>query len=94
VYLDFDTDPNEDLDTTPAYLKGRDTLSDNMEDLVKMDSRMRKVKVKRGQTRGHEKVFLMEREEQVSKVGLLRCIFVESTQSIEKRKAQYTAMMR
>lgn len=47
-----DTDPDEDLNMTPEYLRGRETYEDELEDRVITKKPYYKQNVLRGQTRG------------------------------------------
>lgn len=48
VYKDYETDPNEDMDITPEYLKERTVLNDNLEEIMRMNKRFKKIYLKRG----------------------------------------------
>lgn len=48
VYIEFDTDPEEDLDMTPEYLKNRKEYKDDLEDVIKLNRRLKEVKLKKG----------------------------------------------
>lgn len=48
VYIEFDTDPEEDLDMTPEYLKNRKEYKDDLEDEIKLNRRLKEVKLKKG----------------------------------------------
>ena len=37
-----DTDPNEDLDITPPWLRGRDRFTDDLEDKVELNKAIKK----------------------------------------------------
>lgn len=48
TYEDFDTDPGEDLDVTPEWLKGRKFLPDDLEDKMKTSKKFLKYTIMSG----------------------------------------------
>jgi len=48
TYEDYDTDPGEDLDITPAWLKGRKFLKDDLEDFMKPSKKFMKFQIMSG----------------------------------------------
>lgn len=54
TYEDYDTDPGEDLDITPEWLKGRKFLKDDLEDFMKPSKNFLRFEMKNGQSRGKD----------------------------------------
>lgn len=48
TYEDYDTDPGEDLDVTPEWLKGRSFLNDDLEDKMKTSKKFLKYSIMTG----------------------------------------------
>ncbi len=77
TYEDYDTDPGEDLDVTPVWLKGRKFLPDDLEDKMKTSKKFLKYTIMSGQSRGKDSQFLSEKSEP-QRVCDFKCIFLEA----------------
>jgi len=80
IYEEYDTDPDEDLDITPAWLKGRTVLQTDLEKIKDFSppKKLKKIPLKYGQSRGSLKNFFgLEKREEPYTTAIMKCIFLE-----------------
>ena len=76
-YEEYDTEDGEDLNITPEWLRDREKVPDDLEDKIPMDKYIKRFSVMRGQTRGKSRQFNTDQGEEMEKIALMKCIFLE-----------------
>lgn len=71
--LDYDSQPDEELETEPEWRKGRDTVKDELEDTIEKPPIMTS-EVWRGQTRGKASTFAKTVESTLMRTCLFKSI--------------------
>jgi len=93
-YEGYDSQPDEDLDVIPLWIKGRDTLPNEMEDTLPKNLEIKSFPIKRGRTRGNASWFGMNAPTGVSTIANLKAIFLEGTEEqILKKRDEYVKLM-
>jgi len=93
-YEGYDSQPDEDLDVIPAWIKDRDTLPNEMEDTLPKNLEIKNFPIKRGRTRGNASWFGMNAPTGVSTIANLKAIFLEGTEEqILKKRDEYLERM-
>ena len=78
------TDPEEDLDMTPEYMRGRETYEDELEDSVIKKKPYYSQEMLRGQSRGRAGWFKKKVSNTIEITGIFKCIPVIQTPDEDK----------
>jgi hypothetical protein len=86
-YEDYDTDPGEDLDVLPEWLKGREIKEESLEKSFNNNEDIKTIMLKHGQRRGHTNDGSIANPTQCDEVAFLKVVFLDG-QNEETRTKQ------